>query len=52
MDDTHEMLLGVQVTLLGLLVATVFDGVGSYPLAGILLGAVGTMVVAAGLLDG
>ena len=46
MDDTKQMLLGIQGTLLGLVLVTFFEGVAPYPLFGLLFAGVGTAVVA------
>lgn len=45
METTEEGLLGVQLTLIGLLLIVFFEGVFPYPLVGLLFGIVGTAVV-------
>lgn len=47
MDETLPAILGVQVTLVGLLLVTAFESVSPYPLVGLFLGGVGTVIVLA-----
>lgn len=51
MDTTKSGLLGVQMTLVGLLLALFFEGVYPYPLVGLLLGIGGTVVVLEDVFD-
>ncbi|AHG02268.1 hypothetical protein HALLA_20415 (plasmid) [Halostagnicola larsenii XH-48] len=44
MERTGQGILGIQLTVVGLLVVTYFDGVASVPLVGLALGVVGTVV--------
>lgn len=51
MEKIEAELLGVQLTLVGLFLATFFEGVFPYPFVGLLFGAVGTSVVLTALLS-
>lgn len=44
MEKTDAELLGVQLTLVGLLLVVFFEGVFPYPFVGLLFGIVGTSV--------
>ena len=52
MDTTDSGILGVQMTLFGLLLIAFFEGVYPYPLVGLLFGLAGTAVVLTGLFSG
>lgn len=51
MDNPLKGILGVQITLVGVLLGTLFREVPPYDLLAVLLGAVGTMVVLAAVFD-
>lgn len=51
MEKTETELLGVQLTLVGLLLIVFFEGVFPYPLVGLVFGVVGTAVFLTALLS-
>ncbi|WP_324760709.1 hypothetical protein [Haloarcula montana] len=51
MEKTEVELLGVQLTLVGLLLVVFFESVFPYPLVGLLLGLVGTSVFLTALIS-
>jgi|AntRauTorcE11898_2_1112593.scaffolds.fasta_scaffold110169_1 uncharacterized membrane protein YeaQ/YmgE (transglycosylase-associated protein family) len=51
MDEIQQGLLGVQSTVVGLFLATFFDGVDPYPIVGLLLAALGTAIVLVAVFD-
>jgi hypothetical protein len=51
MDRLLRGILGIQVTLVGLLLGTLFREVPPYDLLAVLLGAIGTIVVLAATFD-
>lgn len=51
METTERGILGVQLTLVGLLLVVFFEGVFPYPFVGLLLGVVGTAIVLTALLS-
>jgi hypothetical protein len=52
MDTLVGGILGIQITLVGLLLGVLFREVPPYDLLAVLLGAVGTIVVLAAAFDG
>lgn len=44
MDSIKQGILGLQLTVVGLVVVTYFDGMSSLPLGGLVLALVGTIV--------
>jgi hypothetical protein len=51
MDNLLRGILGIQVTLVGLLLGTLFQEVPPYDLLAVLLGVIGTIVVLAAAVD-
>jgi len=51
MEKTEAELLGVQLTLVGLLLIVFFEGVFPYPFVGLLFGGVGTSVFLSALVS-
>jgi len=49
MNSSEVGILGVQLTLMGLLLVVFFESVFPYPVVGLLLGVVGTAVVFSGI---
>ena len=52
MDGIRRGILGVQITLVGLLLGTLFGGVSPFDIVAVVLGVVGTVAVLTAVIGG